>query len=151
MKLKPWLKRVSLIPVAFVIFWVLFGSVVVECFGPKYFVHGRDFPYDALPANSTDVRLFPLIPFCPVGRTYEFKCSEEEFLEWASGWREKIPKLGEIQIKDRGFYDRITSDGGVKVSEMGEHAVTGWTFEDRGIYFVYDRTNGRALRTSHSR
>ena len=157
-----WYRRAGcLIPLLIVLSpFLLIGYGILEVWieknRPTYYERGQDFPLDDLPASAHDVRFCPSMPFAPSGRTYEFKCTESDFREWASKARLKHPELSEVRVERSEFLSEnrlpvVSRDGIVSEETVGDYLISDWRYTDQGLYFAYDLKSGRAIKWSHSR
>ena len=154
-----WYRRAGcLVPLVIVLSpFLLIGYGVLEVWieknRPTYYERGSDFPLDDLPASAHDVRFSPSMPFAPSGRTYEFKCTESDYREWARKARLKHPELSELRVVDGNYHflPMVARDGSVSEERVEDLLISDWTYTDQGLYFAYDRKGGRAIRWSHSR
>jgi endogenous inhibitor of DNA gyrase (YacG/DUF329 family) len=133
-----------------------FLEIWIETNRPTYYEFGRDFPLDDLPASAKDVRFSPHQPFCAEGRTYEFKCTEMDYREWARKARLKHPELSEVRVEESEFLrsnrlPTVSKDGVVSEEIVGDYLISDWRYTDQGLYFAYDLKGGRAVKWSHSR
>lgn len=128
-------------------------QVQIEKNRPTYYPRGSDFPLDDLPASAYDVRFCPSMPFDPSGRTYEFKCTENDYLEWARKAKIKHPEISEVRAVKSDIHRLpvVSRKGIVSEEKVSDYLISDWTYTDQGLYFAYDRKGGRAIRWSHSR
>jgi hypothetical protein len=143
---------VAALPVLF-IFYAIFDDWY-EANRPTYYEQAEYFPVDDLPSSAKDIRFNPSYPFSAVGRTYEFKCTEQDYRDWVRRKKHKTPKLSEIRLGDPLSELEIASiarDGTVTWNKVGNYLISDWRFEDQGYYLVYDLEAGRAVKWSHSR
>jgi hypothetical protein len=128
-------------------------EVWIEKNRPTYYERGSDFPLDDLPASARDVLFSPSMPFAPSGRTYEFKCTESDYREWARKARLKHTELSEVRVGNRGshFLPVVSRDGSVSHEIVDDFLISDWTYTDQGLYYAFDLKGGRAIRWSHSR
>lgn len=124
---------------------------LIESNRPTYYKNGADFPLDDLPESAHDVRLAPSVSFSPIGRAYEFKCSEDDYRSWVEKTRKGQTKLSEIRVEDRGLHPSISQEGVLELEVVGDFLVSDWRFEDQGFYLIYDKKASRAVRWAHSR
>jgi hypothetical protein len=161
-KQSKWYRRTGcLIPLLIVLSpFLLIGYGVLEVWieknRPTYYERGSDFPLDDLPASAHDVRFCPSMPFAPSGRTYEFKCTESDYREWARKARLKHPELSEVRVVESDFLSSerlpaVARDGTVSEESVTDYLISDWIYTDQGLYFAYDRNGGRAIKWSHSR
>ncbi len=153
-----WYRRAScLIPLLIVLSpFLLIGLTLLEVWieksRPTFYELGSEFPLDELPGSARDVRFSPSMPFAPMGRTYEFKCTETDYREWARKARLKYPEISEVR-EEKHYYrvPTVAKDGAVTESIVMDLLIADWTYTDQGLYFAYDRKEGRAIHWSHSR
>ena len=157
-----WYRRAGcLIPLSIILFPTLFVGygfleIWIETHRPTHYERGKDFPLDDLPNSGSDVRFSPHMPFSPEGRTYEFKCTESDYREWARKARLKHPKLSEVRVVESDLFSSnrlptVARDGTVTEESVADYLISDWKYSDQGLYFAYDRKGGRAIRWSHSR
>ena len=118
---------------------------------PTYYENGADFPLDDLPPSARNVHFRKHLPFDPWGRSYEFDCTENDFLTWASKKREEHPELSPIRTELTYGMPVILKNATVDSIVAREVLISDWTYTDQGLYVVYDRDRGRAITWSHSR
>jgi hypothetical protein len=121
---------------------------------PTYYATAADFPVDDLPASAKDIRYCPHTPFSPLGRTYDFECTEQDYREWVRRTRLKRPELSEISLGDplrESDFPSVAKDGTVTWIEVERFLISDWRFEDQGSYLLYNLDAGRAIKWSHSR
>ncbi|MDA0768182.1 MAG: hypothetical protein O3A92_15345 [Verrucomicrobia bacterium] len=137
------------IPIGVVAYFAI--EVWIEHRRPTYYESAANFPLDDLPTGAHEIRFMPTGSLGPWGRTYEFRCTEDEYLEWVGRTRILSEELGEVREEEWGMHPAIARDGSVELEVVENYLVSDWTFEDQGFYLVYDRKNERAIRWSHSR
>ena len=137
------------IPVALVT--IIATMTTIELNRPRWYENGSDFPLDRLPPSAHDVRFVPSYPFSPVGRSYEFRCTEEDYRQWVEQTRRKLPNLSDIRTEENGIYFSIGRSGAEQQVLLYNVLISDWREDDQSIYLVYNPETGTALRRSSSR
>ena len=142
----------ALLPVLFIAFAIIHDWY--EANRPTYYERAADFPVDDLPSSAKNIRYCPHTPFSPLGRSYQFECSEQDYREWVRKTRITRPELSDIRAGDplpEPDIPVIAKHGTVTWSKVENYLISDWRFEDQGLYLVYDIEGGRAVRWAHSR
>ena len=135
-------------------------AVYRETNRPTYYEHAATFDIAAIPPGASDIRSTKSIPFSPQGLCFQFHCTEVEYRMWVSQERLKNPKLSDVVAVDaRGFRSnqepsmqpRIEKDGTLTLEPLRYYLLSSWKKDDSGLYLVFDITEQRAIRWSHSR
>ena len=144
---------VILVPILLFVFLISLAYLQnqKEASRPTYYETAHDFPLDELPDSAHDIRFIPAVAFSAWGRSYEFKCTESDFIEWVEEKRISHPKLSPVRRESDEVHPSISKEGIATMDRVEELLISDWNFEDEGLYFVYDLDQGRAIRWSHSR
>lgn len=118
---------------------------------PTHYASGPDFPLCDLPPSAHDIRMIPRLPFAPWGLSYEFRCTESDFLAWLETARVNHPELSPLREEINYYLPLIAPDGSYEDEAVARVLLSDWTFEDQGLYYAYERASGRAVTWSHSR
>ncbi|MGJ8657775.1 MAG: hypothetical protein ACSHX6_15110 [Akkermansiaceae bacterium] len=147
------MRKGCLTPLILILAFIGYGflEIWIESNRATYYAKGEDFSIDDLPPSAHDVKYVSTAPFSPLGRAYEFKCSEQDYKTWVDQTLKDNPKLSNVrQEKDR-IVPFISREGEFKRQIITDILISDWTLEDQGIYLVYDKKASRAIRWSHSR